>query len=68
MYQADKADKVTWHASELCQAGIPFIRALGVWGIAPPDLHTSKSSDYIFKAIEYKYSLHSKNMGRNSKK
>lgn len=32
----------------------------------PPSMHTERSSDNVFKGIAYKYSLQSKDVGRNN--
>ena len=45
--------EVTGQANELRQAGIPFITVLAAWGIVPTNMHTKRSSDYIFNGSVY---------------
>lgn len=53
--EAEKSERKTLHANELCQAGFPFVTSLGAWELLCQTC-TKESSDYTFIGIVYTYS------------
>lgn len=50
--EGEKTNKVTWHVSGLCQAGIPFVTVLGTWGIVPPTC-TLREAETTCKKVQH---------------